>query len=286
MLTKYQSYTIIGLVLLAFAQWLGIPLGLWTLSEVLAIVPYFIFTAMFGVFLWGLRESIESKLGKGTTTTEKAVPYKPDPDLPHFGIYYLRIKGAPDTPLSSPLRYITNDRIRAACQVRELPEWIASPVKEHKITWYPYDDKNDLKKVLSVTYAVYDTAPLPEGFGLRFIEGKWIEYAPHSELLSKLAGRRFENLLVLNLTRKRFRSKVRRTLIIKFLKTEAKSGIRGEAWLALPYIFELVEEGLIAEETKEMWFWQSCERWCKRHHYSTEHLDRRFPESALLAEGV
>jgi hypothetical protein len=68
--------------------------------------------------------------------------------------------------------------------------------------------------------------------------------------------------------------------LIKFSKDESKS----EVWLAPPYIFELVENGMIAEETKGMRFYESCKKWCARNGY--KFIDRRFPDDALLAEGA
>jgi len=82
MVKRYYLLTGIALVLLAVFQWLGTFLGLWTLSDVMSYIPFIIFTAMVGVFLWGYREKIETVSGK---TSSKEVnenkPYTRDPNF-------------------------------------------------------------------------------------------------------------------------------------------------------------------------------------------------------------
>jgi hypothetical protein len=281
MVRRYEIVSVVALIVLAICQWLGIILRLWTLSDVLSVIPFFIFTAMFGVFLWGLQRRLENVLGKKTTISgEESIPkYKPDPNFTQFTIHYLRTKGAPDTPDFAQLRYIANNKSRRVWRMHELPDCLAPAIKEHKISWVSYDDEKILRRNLSVDYTIYETDPTPETLGLIFKDGQWKEYSPHSKLLSSLEGRRLENLQVLTLTRKYFFSEIKRTLLIKFSEKEGKN----EVWLAPSYIFELVEKGMITEENKGMRFWESCKKWCKRNGYTF--IDRRYPEGALLTEG-
>jgi hypothetical protein len=278
---KYEKVSIIVIVLLAILLW-GLSYGVYPLSDIASNIPFFIITAMFGVFLWGWLKRIENALGKKTTTSaqESTPKYTPDSNFDHLAIHYLRVKGAPDTPDSSQLRYITNVQNRQAIRLRELPEWLAPAIKEHKIMWFPYDDEKVLGKTLSETFfSIRDVVPLAETLGLKLVKGQWERFTTNSELLSKLGDRKLENLQVLDLTRRYFFSEKKRTLLIKFSQTEAKS----EVWLAPPYIFELAEKGIIAEEGKGMRFYESCKKWCDRNGYTF--IDRRYPESAFLAEG-
>lgn len=284
MVQKYDVVSvvvpIIGIAYLVLSVWVGwLPM-----NDIQSAIPYIVITIIIGVFLWGQQRRLENALGKKpTTSSEESTPkYKPDSNFVHLAIHYLRIKGAQDTPDSAQLRYVTNDKNRVAFLVRDLPDWLVAAVKEHKMTWCPYDDEKVLRKTLLAGYSVSDIPPIPETLGLKFIGGNWIEYTPHSELLSTLEGHRLKNLQVLHLTRRYFFSEVRRTLLIKFSEDKAK---KSEVWLAPSFVFELVEKGILTEEYKGMRFWESCEKWCKRKGYDTTHIDRHYPESALLAEG-
>lgn len=251
------------------------------MSDIQAAVPYIAFTIIIGIFLWGQQRRLENALGKKTTTVESDKPPKLDTNFLHLRVHYVRTKGLPDTPDSSRLRYITNDKYGKASRMHELPECVAQAIKEHRIGWSAYDDEKTLRRNLTARYSIDETDPDPETLALKYINGNWVTYAPHSDLVSKLEKHNLENLQVINLTRRYFFSSVRRTLLIKYSETQ-----KPQAWLAPPYIFELVEKEMIASENKGMRFRESCEKWCKRNGYDTTNLDRRYPESALLSEGV
>jgi hypothetical protein len=257
------------------------------MSDIQSAVPYIAFTIIVGVFLWGQQRKFEKALGmRRTTEHEEKIPeFRADSYYHHLAIHYLRAKGVPDTPDSAPLKYITVGR--SAYRLRELPDFLVCPIKEHRIIWYPYDDEKVLERtLLAAKYTIYDDAPSePETLGLSFVDGKWIAYEPHSDILSRLEGHRLDDLQVFNLTRRNayalFRSKVRRTLLVKFPENQ-----QPQAWLAPAWFFELTEKRIIAEEDKGMRFYESCKRWCERYHYNTDNLDRRYPDSALLVEGT
>ena len=49
-------------IILAVLMCVGIVEGLWSLSQVLSLVPYFLLAAMIGVLIWGFRDRIERSL--------------------------------------------------------------------------------------------------------------------------------------------------------------------------------------------------------------------------------
>jgi len=123
-----------------------------SMADIQSAVPYIAFTIIIGVFLWGQQRRLENALGRKTTTSaEEATPqYIADLNFGHLAIHYLRIKGTPDTPDSSQLRYITNDEKRQASRLRELPDYLAPAIKNHRMIWNPYDDEKVLyRKVLA-----------------------------------------------------------------------------------------------------------------------------------------
>ena len=134
MVKRYYLLTGIALVLLAVFQWLGTFLGLWTLSDVMSYIPFIIFTAMVGVFLWGYREKIENVSGK---TASKEVNenklYTRDPNFLHLIVHYSRIQNMPDNPEHAHTRYIINDKTTSAFKIPELPDWFSSEIKEHRM---------------------------------------------------------------------------------------------------------------------------------------------------------
>jgi len=274
---KYHLFTLAVLIALAVIQWLGIYWELWKTTDVLSIVPFFTFTAMVGIILWDLRESIEKKVGKTTTSNEKPVQPKLERGFSHLAVPYLRVKGLPDTPISAHLRYVTNSWNRRAFQLREIPEWLEPLIREHRITWLAYDDMHTLRSFLTSNYSVTNIEPLPEHLGF-LIEGKELRvlYELHPVLLENLKGTHLDDLELRILTRRYFKSIKRRYFLIQFFE----DGSHPKAWLAPSVTFELVINGIIKEETKGLWFWQTCESWCKRKGYIC--MDEYFPEDTLL----
>ena len=57
-----ELVSVSAFVLLAVLLLLGIHEGLWSLNEVLSLVPYFIIAGMVGVVIWGFRQRIENAM--------------------------------------------------------------------------------------------------------------------------------------------------------------------------------------------------------------------------------
>jgi hypothetical protein len=284
MVQRYEWVSIVVVILLAFSQWLGIYLGVWTLSSVLSVVPFFIFTAMFGVFLWGIGKRIENALGKTTTTTapskfkESELEAVKSSDISPFSrltIHYSKKTDNPDTLINpnQPI-YVTNNEMHTANKtvraVFLVPDWLKPYIHLHKISSQPHDDEKALRKFIS-TYLRENMRepvrePLPRELGLKF-EGNNI-VSLQDELITKLEGHKLEDLRVIFLHRIR----ARRTLLLK-RSTQ-------EAWEAPLNVSKLILSGIIADsENLGMRPWENCSRWSKRQGYTFHPW--RYPESEL-----
>jgi hypothetical protein len=215
---------------------------------------------------------------KTEAAIDEGIPYEPDPNFLHLTVHYLRIRGVPDNPDSATLKYITDDKKEESYRMCVLPDWLAPAIKEHRIRWHPYDDERVLRRYVTSKYSFVDKdPPLPDWLGLRFLRGSWVEDKPHSELLSKLEGRKLKDLQIADLSRRSLFSHVRRVLLVDFSKKQV--------WLAPSCCFELIEKGIVESEIYEMHPWQSCKCWSKRK-FGFDFISRRYSESQLFAEGA
>jgi hypothetical protein len=214
-LTKYQVVTIVTVTVLAIVQWLGIRLGIWTLTDVLSVIPYFLFTAMFGVFLWGLGKNIENALGKKTAQPpeeieDKQLKMAEKSGLSTFSsltVHYAQKTNNPDTLINSAQpKYVTNNLTKEAFLV---PSWLKPYVRQRKISPQSHDGERKLDTFLKAYGGSRTREPLPEELGLRF-EGDKLIRAETSDTLTKLKGHTLEDLRIIIL--KRFYHKERTLL--------------------------------------------------------------------------
>ena len=275
MTQRYEWVSVIVVITLAIFQGLGVYLEVWKLSDILSIIPFFIFTAMFGVFLWGLGKRIDNLIGK---RTEKEVSSAiVDSELKrakesnvstfsHLTIHYSQKTDNPETLIDSaqPI-YVTNNKTRMAFLV---PEWLKPYIYLRKISLQFHDGERALLRFVNTYSGDASRKPLLIELGLRFDE-EMLVLAQESDLLLKLKGHKLEDLRVVFLQRIR----ARRTLL---LKKSTK-----EAFEAPVCVNELTANGIIADwQSFRMWPWENCKRWSKRQGYTFHQW--RFPESELL----
>jgi hypothetical protein len=276
-LQKVQWSTVLIVILIVISSWLGIVWGFWKLSDFLSYIPQFLIGAIFVVIFWGVGQNIKKALGKKEQTpVDKIPPYDFDPIYRNLAVYYHRIKGVSDTPDSSQQRYLADGSKGMAYLIRELPDWLAPAIKNHKMEWCPFDNDKLLTKFINTKFLLIDSNPNPESVGLTYADGKLIEDKRYSKLLSKLAGRKLDDLQIAIVKRRHFLSFVTRTLLVDF---SAK-----HVWLAPPYYYLLEENGIIYSETYGMYFWESCKCWSKRE-FGFPLIRNHYPESMLLSKG-
>jgi hypothetical protein len=273
MVKGYYYLTGIALILLAGFQWLGTILGWWTLSAVMSYVPFLIFTAMVGVFLWGYREKIETVSGKTVVKEVNEVKqYVRDLNFLHLVVYYSRIQNMPDTPENANTRYIINDKTTYAFRIPELPDWFSSEIKEHRMRWCSYDSDKNLNAYIKSKFSIGDS-PSPKDLGLQLVNREWKEDNQNSDLLSNLKGKKLD-LQIAELERRYFLGVKRRILLID---PSAK-----EVWQAPSCYYDLVQNKIVGSQTYGMRFYEDCGDWSRRFlHYSFTPL--QYPESKLIA---
>jgi hypothetical protein len=190
-------------------------------------------------------------------------------------IHYSQIKDTPDTQNPARPVYVTENRKKQAYWVSNLLE---PYVIQHKIFSYSHDGEKALTAYLELEhYEIIRRAPLPEELGLSINQDGSVELAKvktESDLVSKLKGRKLEDLQIVFLERKRFLSIAnRRTLLLK-ISTK-------QAFLAPTCAPELLENGIVTSERLGMFRWESCKCWCKRHGYTL--IERHYRESELTS---
>jgi hypothetical protein len=277
MVEKYELVTITAIIVLIFSLWLGIFLEAWTISYILSIVPYFIFTAIVGVFVWGIGKKIEKALGKKEPPIEENKKIKPldfNSNFRNIEIFYHRLNKEFDSPEYSKTVYVANSKAHLAYQVDELPEWFSSEIKDHKMIWYPNDDLKSLKRHMYDNFDVKLAIPSPKGLGLQNVNGKWVEEKPDFELSSIIKGEKLEHLQIAKTERRYFFSIKRRVLLID---NNAK-----EVWQAPLFYDELIDSKIVGEETYGMKIRENCEGWSMRM-FGYKYIPNRYPESKLLA---
>jgi len=282
-LESYQKVSIFLLLILSIFQCVGIFLGWWAVTDVLSIVPEFIFVAIIGIFFWAFLKNIEHRLGKTTSTTVNIIPdLHYNPIYSNLAVYYHRISGLPDSPEYAQLKYVIDNTKKMAYRIRKFPEWFELPIKEHELEWKSYDDERVLKRYIKENYFITNQELSPEIIGLKYKNGRLIEDAKYSEILSKLeeaklGENQLETLQIVELTRGFFFKHVRRILLVDFTAKKV--------WLAPAYWSQLVDMDLINHEVYSMHFWESCKRWVKRV-FDFELVPNQYPESQLIAKAT
>jgi len=119
------------------------------LTDVLSIVPEFIFAAIIGIFVWSFLKNIEHKLGKTTPTTTNIISeLHYNPIYNNLAVYYHRTNGLPDSPEYAQLKYVVDNSKKMAYPIRKFPEWFISPIKKHELEWKSYDDERVMKRYI------------------------------------------------------------------------------------------------------------------------------------------
>lgn len=196
-----------------------------------------------------------------------------DPRFAHLTIHYSQVRDAPDVQNPARPRYVTNNRTKQAYWVSDLLE---PYVRQHKISWYSHDGEKTLLAYLDHEhYSANRRAPLPEELELSFDKDgslKLLQVQMESDLMSKLKGRKLEDLQIVFLERRRFLSSpARRKLLLKFSTKQA--------FLPPSCTYELVDNGIVTFEGYGMYPWEGCKRWCKRHGYTL--IRQHYPDSEL-----
>jgi hypothetical protein len=253
-------------------------LGFLTMSDLSSAVAQLLVGAIFVVIFWGVGQNIKSALGKKTTTVSINIEKKDlEPakksdmsTFSHLTIHYSQKTDTPDTLINSvnPI-FVTNNKAPTAYL---MPDWLKPYVFHHKISLQPHDDERALLRFLKEYHGANWQAhqALPSELGLEF-QGNILclpEDTPESDLITKLKGRKLEDLRVVFLHRIR----ARRTLLLKKSTKEAfEAPVRTQ---------ELIANGIIADfQTLGMRPWDNCDRWSKRNHYTFHPW--RYPESEL-----
>jgi len=223
----------------------------------------------FGGALIGISRKTDKTTPLPKTSTEIDI----DPNFVNLAVHYSRMKSQEDIPNKGRLRYVLFIKQKQAYKV---PDWLNSYVIEHKISWRAHDNERAMKKFFEANnVTILDDDIIPQDLGLSFKNGILVSTSRHGELVSKLGGKKLENLLLIFLNRRNyFGSSTHRRLLIDFTEKQV--------WLSPIYDFELIEKNLIDFETKGMRPWESCKRWCKRKYKDFQFMDRRYPESKLL----
>jgi hypothetical protein len=272
MVKKSHQRTTVLIILLAIAQWLGTYLRWWTMSDVLSYVPYFIFVAMFGVLLWDLEDDIKSALGVKTPAQIAEGTEKPITNfIDHLAVHYVSDRLNPYLS-----RYLVDGR-EGRKKAYPVPTFLEAYIRQNKINCVPHKSETELKNFIKTNYSFYGNAPKAEDLDLRKLNGNYVLVRDDSALVLELRDHNLEDLQIIYLKRRRplfWQPPARRTLLVK-LSTK-------QAFLSPNCGAELVEKGLIASESKGMWIWQSCPRWCKCHGY--HYNDWYYPESKLKNE--
>lgn len=248
--------------------------GVMDIHGILSVLPYFLVAGIVGVFLWGFRERLEGAFGKKSAVSHEVSESSIDPRFAHLTVHYSNIRDTPDTENPARPRFVTDNGRKQAYWVSDLLE---PYIRQHKICWFSYNGQRALMASLDrENYGIRRRAPLPEELGLSIDNDGSLKLAKvskvESDLVSKLRDSKLEDLQVVFLERKRFRSlSARRTLLLKFSTKEA--------FLSPPFAPALVENGIVTSETYGMHRWQTCKCWCKRHGYTF--TERHYPESEL-----
>lgn len=276
MIQKYDVVSVAVPILGIASLVVGVRMGWLPLSDIQSAIPYIVFTIIIGVFLWGQQRRLDKALGKKVEPeVVKSKPYDPDDRFEYLTVHYLRVRGSQDVPDPSRPRCLVDGRAKVASWV--IPEWLEPFVIDHKILWQPYDDEKTLRTYIKERYSLSQILLTPEDLRLQYVKGELRERGKeeYSDLITRLKGRKLENLQVVYLTRRH--PFARRTLLVDF---DAKT-----VWLSPLYDFELIANGLVTSETYGMWPLESCDCFCKRKfHFPL--VPQRYPESKLFVEGA
>jgi hypothetical protein len=255
----------------------GLFWGWWVLTDITSYIPQFLISAIFLVIFWGVGKNITSALGKKEQpSSEKIPPYRFHESFKNLAVHFLLVKGLPETPDSSDLRYLADNATYRAYLMHELPDWLAPAIKNHELKWSTYEDKKVLIKNLS-NFTVYNNViPAPETLGLTYLNGILVESENYSKIVSSLDGCRFDDLQLIIVKRRQFFRFVKRFLLI--------DRAENRVWLAPDYCFLLKTKGLLNADTLGMYFWEDCERYVRRAFKGFKYNPFFYPESKLLAK--
>jgi hypothetical protein len=279
MVTKVHA-AIIATIVGSLILYIGLRLGAWSMSAIDQVILYVILGSIVAALGYGFGDTIKNRFEKKPQDVEKPLPFAPDTtkyNKDNLLVVYLRKRGFPDSPEYTLRRYIGNSSNGLAYSIREIPESLASDIKEHKIEWRGYNDINSLRNFLRLHYTVYETEPLRRHLGSENWKVRTIINDIKKRQLKGLSP--LEKLEVRILTRRYFFSVKKRTVIIY----SPNDGSKAQVWQSPSYINELVREGVIEHNVKGMRFWQNLERWSKSNGYIF--VDRFYPVITLLVKG-
>jgi hypothetical protein len=270
----------------SYKQWLGFTIIVIVvlIMVIFQILGWFsIMDNVFEVWKWvagimlGLGAGLIGLTGKIENVTRVSKPpnnVNIDPNFFHLTVHFPQIRSKPDIPSEERPRFVTDNRKKQAYRI---PDWLEHYVQEHKISWRPHDNERAMRRFFDEENITINKQDIrPESIGLRQSHSALVMAdSKYSELLSKLEGKKLENLLLIYLVRRVYiRPPVQRYLLVDFSEQQV--------WLAPAFYYELTDKGIVDSENKGMRPWESCEGWCKHRYKGYTFNDRRYPDSKLL----
>ena len=245
--------------------------GVIALSDVSSALAYVLVGTILGILVWGFEPRI-----KRIVKRKSHVLTTIEPRFAHLTIHYSQITDTPDTPNPARPRYVANTTTNEAYWVSDLLE---PYIRQRKISWHAHDGSEALKthfKKNRIHPNEHD--PKPEDLGLSLSrDGSLQSPDPNFvELLSKLEGKKLDNLRILKLfpwysyfSTSGYTSK---RLLLKHSTNETFDSPLHD--------LELAEKGIIDSENYTMKPFESLEAWSKRHKY--RYIRKRYTEGELL----